>query len=284
MSTGELRPERDKLPINARGLQTARATLKVLRLLESAPQGISISQAATALGKSQDTARYLLNSLQQEGYAVRYKGGSLYYPTRMFAIALTELEQSKPCPPSILLGAALAHVYNRTRLRAYLASISEHGVTMLDIRGHQGQPRIPGLQSTIPLTSLHALAVGKIFMAEAMGSKASVPQGKTVACFTNRTLTDFSSIQHELEEVRENGYAIDREEFASGLCCIAAPIEDVDGKVFASLAVSMSSHSFDLAGRRYITAVLEAAKLATEQVVEWQHSEQSTQLADERGV
>jgi len=56
-----------------RSLKTAAEALAALRILGASPEGITPEALAAELGKSTATARYLLNTLCQEGYAVRDK-------------------------------------------------------------------------------------------------------------------------------------------------------------------------------------------------------------------
>ena len=47
----------------------------------------------------------------------------------------------------------------------------------------------------------------------------------------------------ELENIRRNGYATDKEEFGRGIVCVAAPIFDYTGKVVG--AIGCSAHTID---------------------------------------
>ena len=46
----------------------------------------------------------------------------------------------------------------------------------------------------------------------------------TLEKHTDTTITDQNALLQELAEIRANGYALDRQEFMSGLVCIAVPI------------------------------------------------------------
>lgn len=58
-------------PATGRSLKTAAEALAALRLLGANPEGVTADRLAAALGKSASTARYLLNTLCQEGYAIK---------------------------------------------------------------------------------------------------------------------------------------------------------------------------------------------------------------------
>ena len=55
--------------------------------------------------------------------------------------------------------------------------------------------------------------------------------------FTEYTITDWDELLKELEAIRRNGYAIEREEVELGMTCIAAPIFS-NHEIIAAISVS----------------------------------------------
>ena len=56
--------------------------------------------------------------------------------------------------------------------------------------------------------------------------------------YTTHTLTSAEELRAELDQVRENGYALDNEEREVGLFCVGAPIFNKDGKAIAAISIS----------------------------------------------
>lgn len=56
--------------------------------------------------------------------------------------------------------------------------------------------------------------------------------------FTANTITDKGELIKKLSEMKNNGFAIDNEEFVEGLKCVAAPIFDHEGNVKFSLSTT----------------------------------------------
>ena len=86
----------------------------------------------------------------------------------------------------------------------------------------------------------------------------------TLPAVTAHTITDWHSLLAELKRTRERGYAIDREEFAPDVGCVAAPFFDEDGTPVGSYAIStplnrLNTHEEDFASR-----ITEAARHATQ--------------------
>lgn len=265
-------------PVTGRSLKTGAETLRALQLLASSPVGLAPDELATQLGKSKATARYLLNTLCQEGFAFRDGSSGVY-----------RLAEAPPwgCPwgqhgneaddVAAHLADALTEVYRRTRQRAYLARVDDERVVVLDIRGRQGLPKIPGLAESIPAEQAHALAVCKALAALSADYRDLVAQEGTFEQFTHATVTGRHAFDHELELVRESGFALDREEFAEGFCCIASPVLNPDGRVVASLALSVPARRFETDCIPLINDVVDVATTASEQ---WRRSAHPEAHAD----
>ncbi len=71
----------------------------------------------------------------------------------------------------------------------------------------------------------HCSASGKMFLAlMPPARRARVLQGLALERFTDHTSTDPDLLGKELDAIRAQGYALDREEYMSGLVCVAVPI------------------------------------------------------------
>jgi len=56
--------------------------------------------------------------------------------------------------------------------------------------------------------------------------------------FTENTITNRRELEKELSKVREQGFALDREENEKDVRCIAAPIRNYKRKVIAAISIS----------------------------------------------
>lgn len=86
----------------------------------------------------------------------------------------------------------------------------------------------------------HATAVGKTLLAylDPELARKVIEQGG-LKRKTRYTITDPLALERELAEIREAGYAVDREEAVPGVCCVAAPVRDHGGRVVAAVSGSM---------------------------------------------
>jgi DNA-binding IclR family transcriptional regulator len=87
--------------------------------------------------------------------------------------------------------------------------------------------------------------------------------GARLEARTDRTITDPDELKRHLAQVRERGYAVDREELEPHLCCVAGPVFDRTGAVVASISVSGPDSRLDDAS---IPATAEAVRRAAWQI------------------
>jgi len=86
---------------------------------------------------------------------------------------------------------------------------------------------------------LHVTAVGKIFLADDSASGVMGYAERTgLPAFTPNTMTTLAKLQTELETIRRERLAYDREEAELGVACIGAPVRDAEGKLVAGLSIS----------------------------------------------
>lgn len=90
---------------------------------------------------------------------------------------------------------------------------------------------------------LHATSNGKVLISETPAAELPALL-RDLAAYTPQTITDREVLLAELAEVRDQGYAIARDELDQGLTALAAPIRNAHGEIVASLSVSGLSYRF----------------------------------------
>lgn len=87
--------------------------------------------------------------------------------------------------------------------------------------------------------ALNLSAGGKVLLA-GMDDKTlnTVLDNVTLTRATENSITDKHLFLHHLKIVREQGFAVDDEEFSSGIGCLAAPIFNFKGSVVAAVGVT----------------------------------------------
>ena len=114
---------------------------------------------------------------------------------------------------------------------------------------------------------VHASALGKAMLA--CGDPAEWERvdrdwirGGELPAATAATITDRDKFFEHLRSAAGMGFAVDIEECASGLCCVAAPVRDASSRVVAALSVSAPVFRVgaDALHDRLVPAVTSAAQ------------------------
>jgi len=114
----------------------------------------------------------------------------------------------------------------------------------------------------------HASALGKAILAH-------LPQeqfeqyfaDRPLPNYTTKTITDIDSLKKYLTQVREEGYALDREEFMEDVHCISAPIFDAQGAAIAAIAISLPAVRSEQNLTNLIAKVKQAANSASRTLI-----------------
>jgi DNA-binding IclR family transcriptional regulator len=96
-------------------------------------------------------------------------------------------------------------------------------------------------------TFVHISGLGKVLLAFAPPEVVrEIVGARPLTRFTSHTLTSKRALAAELALVRERGYAIDDEESALGLRCVAAPVRDARGEVVSAVSLSCPADRLSL--------------------------------------
>jgi DNA-binding IclR family transcriptional regulator len=124
---------------------------------------------------------------------------------------------------------------------------------------------------------LHAGAAGKIILAyssaelvETVLAKAGLPE-RTAA-----TITDKPALLMELENVRNQGYAVSTAERAADACALAAPVFEYGHELVGALCISGPISRFTVPIRESYANLLVAAAIQLSRQLGW------TRAADEK--
>jgi DNA-binding IclR family transcriptional regulator len=195
---------------------------KALALLDAFPDdrgSIGVTELARRAGVSKPSAFRLLACLEADGYVER-AGTSYSVGWRVFELG----NRIRPCRPGGLREVArpyLCEVHERTRLTVHLALLDRAHVLYLD-KLERREVRTPTRIGGRMPASCTALGKAQLaFVDEAIVEQ--VVRGG-LARRTPYSIAAPAVFSGELERVRADGVAFDREEAAIGLWCVAAPI------------------------------------------------------------
>jgi IclR family acetate operon transcriptional repressor len=207
-------------------------------LVKNGPTGVSA--LSVELGLDKTIVHRLLVTLHTMGYVsqdsnrkysvgskLRVIGGKVLTGLNLRTLAIPYMEQLAEHTHSV------AHLAKMAESRAvYIERVQYPG---LSINSSEVGAEAPGYCS----------AAGKVMWAYLKQSELyEMLDRTTFRSHTPNTIIDRHALQQNLAQVREQGYAIDREEHRLGLIGFGAPIRDYTGEVIASICVAeTSSHA-----------------------------------------
>lgn len=85
---------------------------------------------------------------------------------------------------------------------------------------------------------LHCSAPGKVLLA--YGDRSDIEEyfKSPTTKRTDKTIVSSETFFAEADNIRKNGYAVDDEEFAKGIVCVACPVFDSNGNTVATIGIS----------------------------------------------
>lgn len=96
-------------------------------------------------------------------------------------------------------------------------------------------------------TPMHCIAAGKAMLAEFSTQRVEdIIEARGLTKLTRHTITDKEKLFEELEEIAEQGYAFNDEEYIEGLRAVGATVQGNDGAVLGAISVSAPTKEITL--------------------------------------
>lgn len=223
--------------------------LDVLECLAQHSRPMSAQEIAKACSMSRPTAYRLLTTLMSRGF-VRTDGGYNYLlGTKLLSlgkIVLDGLDLQEIARPHL---HELCAISNETGNLSIL-----DGVDILYI-GKEESPQTAENPNFVQLRSyvgtrltVHSSAMGKAILANLLPEECQklVNQILPLKPYTRYTITNLNTLMHELERIRQHGYAIDDREVDDGTRCVAAPVFGNTGRVVAAMSIAGPAYRLTL--------------------------------------
>ncbi len=217
---------------------TARKTIQLIELLCQKNEAVGATDLARELGLSKNMVFRLLHTLCDSGWVIKEPDGPRY------RMSLQAFRCVSPLAARLDIRMAaeepLRKLWKTTGECVHLGVSSGRKMTVVDVR--ETRRHMVKLAPSVGMVGfLHCGASGKLVLAHA--PKAFVDQivAKGLKKKTEKTITTKTALLKELAQIREAGYAVDREENATGIFCLAAPVWDHEHQVAGTVCLSVLS-------------------------------------------
>lgn len=219
--------------------QSVRRAAKIIEAISDEPK--TVMELAKEFDLHRSTMFRELQSLEEVGYVRRRKDGQ-------FTLGLHLITLSKKAVDTLdLRGAAHEHLlrlHKEVGNTIHLVALMEDSIVYVDkveeSRGVRMYSRIGN--AVLPYCS----GVGKAILAELdKAGRDAVLKDTTWQKFTDTTLASRAALDRQLEEIKEQGWAVDDGEFEGFINCVAVPIVNSVG-VVGALSVTAIRMAQDL--------------------------------------
>jgi DNA-binding IclR family transcriptional regulator len=233
---------------------------RVLRILESfGPRepDVSLGELAERVGLPKSSVHRLLMTLIEHRFVDRDPATRRY----RLGIRLFELGSAAIHERGLHSAAQprLEELSRTTGETSHLAVLS--GIEAVYVYKVDGPSDISMSSRVGGRAACHATSIGKVLTAWAPIEVLDEVRERPMVSCTPNTITSVKHFDAELARVRAQGYALDLEEYAEGLHCIAAPVRDQTGRVTSALGIAGPRSRLE--GQRLdelIPVVVEAAR------------------------
>jgi len=222
-------------PARSRQVQSLTRALAILEALASSQNGLTLTELAQALTLPSAAVHRLLATLEERRFV------HLDAATALWQIGAQ----------AFVVGNAFARTRDIvTTARPYMHQLMEDSGETVNLYMMEdgevvcmGQVECRQMMRAIARPGdrikMHCSGAGKAMMAWLPEPEVRrVLKRHGLPRVTERTLVRAQALRASLEQGRARGYAVDDEEHAAGLRCVAAPIFDEQGHPLASLSVS----------------------------------------------
>jgi len=217
-------------------VQTIERVSLILDILGQYPQGISVKELSSKVELPKSTTHRLLSSLayfdfvRQNVLTKNYLLG--FKLVELGNLLINQLDFKDEARPFMI------DLAKKTGETVHLVVLDQNEALYIDKVGiHQtGLQMMSRVGLRIPV---HCCSVGKILAAYLSEDELNqLIKVKGLKRRTKNTITNISQFKEQLQNVRNQGYAIDNEENEDGIRCVAASIRKENGKVIAAVSIS----------------------------------------------
>jgi len=216
-------------------VQSLQRAIRILEVLAESAYGMSLGEMAEILGLPPSTLHRLLTTLESSRF-VRFDAGEGLWQIGVqafiigsaFVRARDLVRMARPHMRRLMEASGeTANIYVEDNGEAVCIGQVECRQVMRAISRPGGRVR------------MHCSGAGKAILAWRGDEElAAVLRSHGLPRATERTIDRPARLREELARIRERGFAVDDEEYAIGMRCVAAPVFDEQGYAIAALSVS----------------------------------------------
>jgi len=215
--------------------QSLTRALTLLERLSQTPDGLSLTELSYQLGMPAATVHRLLSTFEELDFVEQDAEQGLWFVgLKAFTVGNAFVHRRD------FVASARPHMHALVELCGETVNLGViddgEAVFISQVESREVMRMIVRLGSRSPI---HASGVGKALLANLPEQRvARILQQRGLQRYTERSIANPTRLQAELQRIRQVGYALDDEEHAVGLRCVASAIFDENGQPLAAISLS----------------------------------------------
>ena len=216
-------------------VQSVERTLDIIETLSEHKTGVGVTTLSKELRLHKSTVHRLLTTLMLRKYVEQDTETSKYkLGMRLFELGnavLSKLDIRQHAMPY------LRQLWRTTGETIQLAIVDQYKVLYVDVL--ETLERV-GVKSNVgERVPLHCSAAGKVWLTNLPDDRLNeVLKFVKFEPFTPYTIDSAEKLKESVKQARENGFAIDNQEYSTDLISVAAPVKNYRGRVIACITIT----------------------------------------------
>lgn len=238
-----------------------------------------MTELTARVGLQKSTVHRLLSVLGQHRYVAQSASTGKY----RLGYRLSELSRSVTAYPNLVETAEpfLRRLVDISGETAHVGALE--GGKVLSLAAVEGSRTLRTPSTVGKKSPVHSSSIGKCLLAFLPKAKLDeIVRTHGLEVFTATTIGTREDLNRELAKVREQGFAIDDEEFELGLKCLGAPIRDSSGAVNAAISIAGPANRLSTERTAMLATVVRQVAQEFSAALGWVDSEIARQGGDSR--
>jgi len=238
-------------------IKSIEKALDLLELLSDKEKEMSITEISKELHMGISTVHRILTTLKCRDYIVQNRQTSKYMlGAKLFTLGYKVQNRKKLIKVAMPFLQELSKYTNETINFAILED--REVICLYKIESKEMLRAGIDLGTKIPA---HCTSLGKVLLAFLPENEFMMlysNNNEKLPTFTPNTISSVEELRKYLKKIKKQGYAIDEEEFKTGVNCLGVPIINNEGRAIASISISGPIPRFNLSKIKKVKSTLIA--------------------------
>ncbi len=248
----------DNQDLNNYNIKSLIKSLEILeKLIIHGETSIGELSNLTGIGKS--GVHRILGTFKQMGYIKQARDGRYYASIKIFELGNLVGDR---IPFKSIIRKSLEKLYEKCHETVNVSMLDDLDIVFLDkIITKEPLRIVLDVGRRVPA---YCTGMGKVLLAHEENANLKNIDFRR---YSDNTLDSIEKFEEELKLIREQGYAIDKEEYIKGLICIAVPVKKRNRDVVAAISIATPAARMDQQKKEeYLRMLLDAAEDITKEL------------------